>query len=97
MLVEPQACLACLTLPTGVAEVVEPLPCVCRHMLLQAALLWKPFSTGLTLKTFGSQPALPWILLSAGLTLKTSAVFLLNVLVQLVLLLEPTLAVVALG
>ena len=76
MLVEPQACLVGAPLSTGVAEVVEPLPGVYRHMLLQTALLWKPFST--------------------SLTFKASAVFLLNVLVQLVLLFEPTLAVVAL-
>ena len=42
------------------------------------------------------QTALLWKLLSTGFTLKASAVLLLNVLIQLLLLLEPTLAVVAL-
>ena len=42
------------------------------------------------------QTALLWELLSTGFTLKTSAVLLLNVLIQLLLFLEPALAMVAL-
>ena len=42
------------------------------------------------------QTALLWKLLSTGFTLKTSAVLLLNVLIKLLLLLEPALAMVAL-